>query len=105
MPPAMEVLLAGDSSASSQHGRLWRHVLFVASKRVRRLVFSQSEASPQQAESRSAVVRQIYTNLMAQILTNIGMRQVFQLSLDPTKIAIPVRPANTLTDLSRHDYS
>ncbi|AKP63839.1 hypothetical protein ABN16_01725 [Levilactobacillus koreensis] len=76
----MEVVLAGaSSSASLQHGRLWRHAVFVASKRARRLVIFQSEASPQQAEFLAARVRQIYTNLMTQILTDTGARQVFHL--------------------------
>ncbi len=64
MQPAVEVVLVGDSSASLQHGRLWRHVIFVASKRARRLVVFQSEASPQPAESLAAGVRPIYTNLL-----------------------------------------
>ncbi len=60
MEPAVKVVLAGDEfSASLQHGRLWRHMLFVASKRARRLVFFQSEASPQQVESLAAAVRPI----------------------------------------------
>ncbi|AKP65437.1 hypothetical protein ABN16_10765 [Levilactobacillus koreensis] len=80
MQPAVEVLLAGGSSASLQHGRLWRHAVFVASKRARRLVISQSEASPQQAESLTAGVRQIGANLVARMLTDIGTRQVFHLS-------------------------
>ncbi|KRK85962.1 hypothetical protein FC99_GL002054 [Levilactobacillus koreensis JCM 16448] len=80
MQPAVEVVLAGDSSASLQHGRLWRHVIFVASKRARRLVIFQSEASPQQAESLSAGVRQFYTILMVRILANNGTRQIFHLS-------------------------
>ncbi|KRK86338.1 hypothetical protein FC99_GL001667 [Levilactobacillus koreensis JCM 16448] len=58
-------MLAGaSSSASLQHGRLWRHVVFVASKRAKRLVIFQSEASPQQAESLAAGVRQFYTILL-----------------------------------------
>ncbi|AKP65029.1 hypothetical protein ABN16_08475 [Levilactobacillus koreensis] len=80
MQPAVEVVLAGDSSASLQHGRLWRHAVFVASKRARRLVVSQSEASPQQAESLSAGVRQFHTILTVRILANTGARQVFHLS-------------------------
>ncbi len=59
MEPAVKVVLAGDFSASLQHGRLWRHVIFVASNRARRLVVFQAEASPQQAESLAAVVRPI----------------------------------------------
>ncbi|AKP65138.1 hypothetical protein ABN16_09090 [Levilactobacillus koreensis] len=71
----MEVVLAGaSSSASLQHGRLWRHAVFVASKRARRLMIFQSEASPQQAEFLSAGVRQFHTILMAQILANTGAR-------------------------------
>ncbi|AKP63978.1 hypothetical protein FC99_GL001589 [Levilactobacillus koreensis JCM 16448] len=80
MQPAVEVVLAGDSEASLQHGRLWRHAFFVASKRARRLVIFQSEASPQQAEFLSAGVRQFHTILMVQILANTGARQVFYLS-------------------------
>jgi len=57
MEPAVKVVLTGVFSASLQHGRLWRHVVFVAPKRARRLVFLQSEASPQQAESLAAGVR------------------------------------------------
>ncbi|AKP65231.1 hypothetical protein ABN16_09585 [Levilactobacillus koreensis] len=76
----MEVVLAGDSSASLQHGRLWRYAVFVASKRARRLVIFQSEASPQQAKSLSAGVRQFHTILMARILANTGARQVFYLA-------------------------
>ncbi|AKP65681.1 hypothetical protein ABN16_12165 [Levilactobacillus koreensis] len=79
MQPAVEVVLAGDS-ASLQHGRLWRHVVFVASKRARRLVLSQSEASPQQAESLAAGVRQFHTILMVRILADTEARQVFHLS-------------------------
>ena len=57
MEAAVKVVLAGVfSSASLQHGRLWRHVAFVAPKRARRLMFLQSEASPQQAESLAAGV-------------------------------------------------
>ncbi len=59
MEPAVRVVLAGAFSASLQHGRLWRHVVFVASNRARRLVFCQSEASPQQVESLAAGVRPI----------------------------------------------
>ncbi len=59
MEPAVKVALVGVSSASLHHGRLWRHVVFVASKRARRLVVFQSEASPQQVESLTAGVRQI----------------------------------------------
>ncbi|AKP65658.1 hypothetical protein FC99_GL002233 [Levilactobacillus koreensis JCM 16448] len=80
MQPAVKMVLAGGSSASLQHGRLWRHVVFVASKRARRLVIFQSEASPQQAESLSAGVRQFYTILMVRILANTGARQIFYLS-------------------------
>ncbi|AKP64182.1 hypothetical protein FC99_GL002119 [Levilactobacillus koreensis JCM 16448] len=80
MQPAVEVVLAGDSEASLQPGRLWRHAVFVASKRARRLVLFQSEASPQQAESLSAGVRKIATNLVARMLTDIGTRQVFHFS-------------------------
>jgi len=46
MAPAVKVVLAGVFSASLQHGRLWRHVVFVAPKRARRLVFFQAEAVP-----------------------------------------------------------
>ncbi|KRK85719.1 hypothetical protein FC99_GL002199 [Levilactobacillus koreensis JCM 16448] len=74
------MVLAGDSSASLQHGRLWRRVIFVASKRARRLVVFQAEASPQQAEFLSAGVRQFYTILTVRILANAGARQVFHLS-------------------------
>ncbi|AKP63954.1 hypothetical protein ABN16_02385 [Levilactobacillus koreensis] len=81
MQPAVDVVLAGGSSASLQHGRLLRHAVFVASKRARRLVAFQSETSPQQAESLSTVVQQIYTNLTARILANTGTRQVFHLSI------------------------
>ncbi|AKP64505.1 hypothetical protein ABN16_05525 [Levilactobacillus koreensis] len=80
MQPAVEVVLAGDFLASLQHGRLWRHAGFMASKRARRLVIFQSEASPQQAKFLSAGVRQIGTNLVARMLTNIGTRQVFHFS-------------------------
>ncbi|AKP65547.1 hypothetical protein ABN16_11450 [Levilactobacillus koreensis] len=80
MQPAVEVVLAGASSASLQHGRLGRRAVFVASKRARRLVVFQSEASPQQAESLAAAVRQFHTILMVRILTDTGARQVFQLS-------------------------
>ncbi len=60
MEPAVKVVLAGyEFSASLQPGRLWRHAIFVASKRARRLVVCQSEASPQQAESLAAGVRPI----------------------------------------------
>ncbi|WP_143463693.1 hypothetical protein [Levilactobacillus enshiensis] len=59
MAPAVRGLLAGVSEASLQPGRLWKHVVFVASKRARRLVFFQAEASPQQAESLAAGVRPI----------------------------------------------
>ncbi len=59
MEPAVKVVLAGVFSVSLQPGRFWRHVVFVASKRARRLVFFQAEASPQQAESLAAGVRQI----------------------------------------------
>ncbi|WP_056986452.1 hypothetical protein, partial [Levilactobacillus koreensis] len=66
--------------ASLQHGRLWRHAVFVASKRARRLVIFQSEVSPQQAESLAAAVRKFYTILMVRILADTGARQVFHLS-------------------------
>ncbi len=60
MEPAVKVVLAGDEfSASLHHGRLWRHVVFGASKRARRLVVFQAEASPQQVESLAAGVRPI----------------------------------------------
>jgi len=54
MEPAVKVVLTGVFSASLQHGRLWRHVFFVASNRARRLVAFQAEASPQQVESLAA---------------------------------------------------
>jgi len=81
METAVKVVLAGAFSVSLDHGRLWRHVFFVASKRARRLVFFQSEASPQQAESLAAGVRPIWTNLTVRILINTGMRQAFHPSL------------------------
>ncbi|AKP64013.1 hypothetical protein ABN16_02725 [Levilactobacillus koreensis] len=74
MQPAVEVVLAGDSSASLQHGQL-------LSSRLQSELFFQPESSPQRAESLSAVVRQLYTNLIVQILTATGTRQVFHLSI------------------------
>ncbi len=59
MELAVKVMLVGVFEANLHHGRLWRHMFFVASNRARRLVFFQSEASPQQAEFLTAVVRQI----------------------------------------------
>ncbi len=58
MQPAVEIVVAG----SYHDGRLWRHAVFVASKRARRLVSFQAEASPQQAESLAAGVRTTLTN-------------------------------------------
>jgi len=69
MEPAVKVVLTGAFSASLQHGRLWRHVFFMAPNRARRLVIFQAEASPQQAESLAAAVQPILPNLMARMLT------------------------------------
>ncbi|AKP64468.1 hypothetical protein ABN16_05285 [Levilactobacillus koreensis] len=65
MQPAVEVLLAGDSLASLQHGRLWRHAVFVASKRARRLVFFQSEASPHSRQNSGQPVRGQFSGIGA----------------------------------------
>ncbi len=56
MEPAVVVLLAGALSASLQHGRLLRRVIYawLKSEREARPL---AEASPQQAESLAAAVR------------------------------------------------
>ncbi len=88
MQPAVQMVLTGGPSASLQHGRLWRHVVFMASNRARRLVIFQAEASPQQAESLAAAVRPSFTNI---IILKRNRGQCSHSSFYISKLILPKR--------------